>query len=96
MRRTRLQHGSGSVTDVRATSLGDMSSATAVAIGDVGICLHRSAHRGVNIPRAWGSFASEVCDECGAFRALTHHGEVRSEWRPAIEYADAVSMEADE
>lgn len=54
-------------------------------------CQHERLTRGSNVPRRYGSFASEVCRDCGAFRTMTHHGEDKSEWQPASEYAEATA-----
>lgn len=54
-------------------------------------CAHTSTARGANVPRRWGSYRSEVCRDCGAFRTMTHHGEHKSEWRPANEYSEATA-----
>lgn len=54
-------------------------------------CKHRSTRIGKNAPRRWGSHKTEVCKSCKAFRLLTHHMEIASDWRPASEYADATA-----
>ena len=56
---------------------------------DTDTCSHSETTRGNDIPRRWGSYRSEVCRACGAFRPLDHHDEVRGSWRPASEYAAA-------
>lgn len=66
-------------------------------------CAHGVTTRGKDIPRRWGSYRSEVCTACGAFRARTHItttdplGEIvhdpRGDWRPAEEYDDATNPE---
>lgn len=65
-------------------------------------CKHTNVIRGGDVPRVYGSFRSQVCIDCGAFR--THnHNEVPDPlsqlsghpWRPASEYADAISREED-
>jgi hypothetical protein len=70
------------------------SSADAAPAG----CAHARTRRGGDVPRVYGSFRSQVCVDCGAFR--THgHGEDpdnprmthASGWRPACEYDDAIS-----
>lgn len=57
-------------------------------------CAHATTIRGADIPLRHGSWRSEVCHGCGAFRARNHHDELitwgpLSSWRPASEYADA-------
>lgn len=57
-------------------------------------CAHAATIRGADIPLRHGSWRSEVCRGCGAFRARNHHDELitwgpLSSWRPASEYADA-------
>lgn len=49
-------------------------------------CEHKKTFRGADIPRRWGSFQSEVCSDCGMYRARDHHGGIRSPWRPAKDY----------
>lgn len=60
-------------------------------------CAHSVTARGKNAPRRYGSWATEVCQACGAFR--THGHDVgrsqMSEWRPASEYAEATNAEED-
>lgn len=60
-------------------------------------CQHVATHRGANIPRAHGSYRSEVCDVCGAFRARDHHDEIvtghNGGWRLATEYVEATSSD---
>lgn len=60
-------------------------------------CLHAHTERGANIPLRHGSYRSEVCTRCGAFRARTHHdteiaGRV-GRWRPATEFAKAIATD---
>lgn len=56
-----------------------------------GGCEHRRTERGKDIPRRHGSFRSEVCLDCKAFRARDHHDEIVTgypgRWRPAEQYA---------
>lgn len=54
-------------------------------------CSHLKTKRGKNAPRQWGSFRTEVCTKCGAFRFKTHLDEIRSEWKPKSEYPDATA-----
>lgn len=53
-------------------------------------CIHARTERGKDIPRVYGSYRSEVCTDCKAFRARDHHGrlvdDVRGEWRSAERY----------
>lgn len=55
-------------------------------------CLHPATTRGENVPRVYGSWRTEACTACGAFR--THGHDVArsnmSAWQPASEYAEAV------
>lgn len=56
-------------------------------------CAHPVTSRGANVPRVYGSWQTEVCEKCGAFR--THgHDQGRSNlsaWRPTTEYASATA-----
>jgi len=56
-------------------------------------CSHTETIRGADIPLRHGSCRSEVCLNCGAFRELDHHGNLRRDgaWQPASEYADAIA-----
>lgn len=54
-------------------------------------CRHEHTQRGKDSPRRYGSWRTEVCEACGAFRTMTHHGERVSAWRPASEYDDETS-----
>jgi hypothetical protein len=61
-------------------------------------CLHRETARGKDAPRAWGSWRTQVCLDCGAFRLHAHDedpgaapGWSKSAWRPASEYEGATS-----
>jgi hypothetical protein len=54
-------------------------------------CSHTDTIRGANIPLRYGSCRSEVCLNCGAFRERDHHGNLRSSWQPASEYAEAIA-----
>lgn len=61
-------------------------------------CGHLRTKRGKDAPRRWGSFRTEVCLDCGAFRTHGHDPgrSHMSSWKPASEYADSVSeMELD-
>lgn len=56
-------------------------------------CKHAYTKRGKNAPLRWGSYRTEVCKACGAYR--THgHDAARSHlsaWLPASGYAEAVA-----
>lgn len=54
-------------------------------------CAHPKTKRGKNAPRQWGSFRTEVCKDCSAFRFRTHLDEIRSDWKPASEYENATT-----
>lgn len=60
-------------------------------------CGHERTARGANVPRLYGTYASEVCQDCGSFR--THgHDAARSRmsaWKPANEYAEATAEPGD-
>lgn len=49
-------------------------------------CAHSKTFRGKDIPRRYGSNRSEVCSDCGCYRALDHFDHVLGDWRPASEY----------
>jgi len=60
-------------------------------------CRHGRRERGKDVPRVYGSWRSQVCLDCGAFRTHGHnddpdapgaHANV-SGWLPASEYAGA-------
>lgn len=71
---------------------------------DEGPCRHEQTRPGRDIPRVWGSFASQVCARCGAFRQYGHGvdpdapgpGDTVSDWRPASDYEDATAERGDE
>jgi len=56
-------------------------------------CRHESTRRGKDVPRRWGSFRTEVCASCGAFRTHGHDpGKSHlSGWYSASEYDNAVA-----
>lgn len=60
---------------------------------DAASCKHARTTRGADAPRLYGSWRTEVCRDCGAFR--THGHDVGrshpSEWNPASEYAAATA-----
>jgi hypothetical protein len=56
-------------------------------------CAHEMTKRGANITRRWGSYRSQVCTGCGAFRATDHYDNPRGSWQPASGYADAIADE---
>lgn len=60
-------------------------------------CGHERTARGADVPLRYGSYASEVCRDCGAFR-WHGHDPARSRmsaWKPASEYADATEEQED-
>lgn len=73
----------------------DLETALRSAGYDPEKCLHAVTFRGADAPRRWGSFRTQVCAKCRAFRFLTHHDKpitgYNSGWRPVAEYADAIS-----
>lgn len=66
--------------------------------GGLILCSHSRTKRGDDIPRAWGSWQTEVCVPCGAFRTRSHcPSDPRiGPWRPAGEYAAATAPIEDE
>jgi len=61
-------------------------------------CIHVRVIRGKDVPRLYGSWRTQVCEGCGAFRTHGHNDSpepsklwVGHDWRPASEYADAVN-----
>ena len=59
-------------------------------------CPHAKTERGKDVPLRYGSYRSEVCVECGAFRTRDHHDVVNVRWRPASEYEQATDEDEDE
>jgi hypothetical protein len=62
---------------------------------EVTACPHAATSRGKDIPRVYGSFRSEVCKDCGAYRYRDHRDNLWTGcgggWRPASEYeADCI------
>jgi hypothetical protein len=45
-------------------------------------CPHRSYRPGPDIQLRYGSYKSIVCEACGMYCAVTHHGEHVGEWKP--------------
>lgn len=72
----------------------DLAGVHLVALDTAG-CTHERTTRGADVPRLYGSWRTEVCRDCGAFR--THgHDAARSQlsaWRPASEYAEATEQQ---
>ena len=66
-------------------------------------CEHRRLKNGPNIPRVYGSWASEICEDCGAWRTMTHavrglDGQFGSrhhfsDWHPTSELAAALNSD---
>lgn len=44
-------------------------------------CVHRYTRRGHDMPRRYGSWRTEICNDCAAWRTTDHHGGDRSAWR---------------
>jgi len=66
-------------------------------------CSHVHVVRGEDAPRVYGSWRTQVCLDCGAFREHGHNDRpVPSrpwpghDWRPASEYEDAVAKREDD
>lgn len=63
-------------------------------------CQHPSTKRGKNIPLRYGSWRSEVCRGCGAYRARDHHGNLitglHGGWKPASGYKADTTRDPDE
>lgn len=66
-------------------------------------CVHATVERGKDVPRLYGSWRTQVCVDCKAFR--THgHDDVPDPskpwgghpWRPAGEYASATRPRGDD
>jgi hypothetical protein len=65
-------------------------------------CLHTRTARGEDAPRVWGSWRTQVCLDCGAFRMHGHDEDPRaapgwskSAWRPAGEYGETTAKPKD-
>lgn len=63
-------------------------------------CTHAVTRRGPDIPRAWGSYRSEICTACGSYRYRLHGGKhgrsvagERGRWRPASELEADINSE---
>lgn len=63
-------------------------------------CLHTRTVRGKDAPRIWGSWRTQICLDCGAFRMHAHNedpsappGWNKSAWRPAAQYEEATAGE---
>lgn len=61
-------------------------------------CLHTHTERGKDAPRRWGSFRTQICIDCGAFRLHAHTddpseppGWCKSGWRPMSAYTEATA-----
>lgn len=61
-------------------------------------CQHERTAAGANAPRGWGSYATEVCRDCGAFRTHGHDAAKSnmSVWQPASEYVNATAERRDD
>lgn len=79
----------------RAGVLGELEHHDFVTIEP---CTHEHSRRGADIPRVYGSWRSEVCDTCGAFRERDHHDALAPSWRwrPAAEYSEATAAREDD
>ncbi len=70
---------------------------------DLKACKHVHVVRGLDAPRLHGSWRTQVCSDCGAFRTHGHNDSpdlskpwAGHEWQPASEYADAVASREDD
>jgi hypothetical protein len=61
-------------------------------------CDHTNVVRGVDVPRVYGSWRTQVCVDCGAFRTHGHNDIPEPskpwaghDWRPASEYVGVVT-----
>jgi hypothetical protein len=61
-------------------------------------CLHTKTTRGKDTPRVWGSWRTQVCLDCGAFRMHAHNEDPsavpswsKSAWHAAAEYEEATT-----
>lgn len=66
-------------------------------------CLHARTERGKDAPRVWGSWRTQVCLDCGAFRMHAHDedpnvppGWSKSAWRAASAYEEATAKSEDD
>ena len=63
-------------------------------------CRHERTKRGKDIPRVYGTYRSQVCIDCGMFRARDHYNKIvndsRGAWRPAERYAEDTSERDDD
>lgn len=59
-------------------------------------CKHLKTERGKDIPRRYGSYQTEVCCICGAFRTMDHYFRGVSDWMPANEYERRIAATDDE
>lgn len=65
-------------------------------------CLHLRVTRGKDVPRQYGSWRTQLCLDCGAFRTHGHNVWpdpstlwAGHDWRPASEYAEATAHDDD-
>lgn len=56
-------------------------------------CAHTKTKRGKDAPLRYGSYRTEVCKTCGAYRTHGHdmHRSNMSKWQPASAYENATS-----
>lgn len=61
-------------------------------------CIHEHVAKGPSVPRVYGSWASEICCECGAWRTMTHGSPAQhfAPWRPAAELSLALIRDEDQ
>jgi hypothetical protein len=59
------------------------------------LCKHEKTIRGKDAPRQYGSYKTEVCINCNAFRFLDHHGNIESSWKDKSEYEQAIEPKED-
>jgi hypothetical protein len=89
---TRYIADRASLKDIRE-ALAMLETAISPATGEPASCTHTKTIRGKNAPRVYGSWRTEVCLSCGAFRTHGHDAgrSQLSAWRPASAYADATA-----
>lgn len=63
-------------------------------------CKHLRVERGANVPRVYGSWRTQACIDCGAFRTHGHNDNPDPSkpwpghaWRPASDYTDAIVVD---
>lgn len=54
-------------------------------------CAHIKTRRGIDVPRMYGSWRTEVCEGCGMFRRVDHFHKRATAWFPAGNYQRLVA-----